>query len=1415
MSISKMRIITETLILSLFLIAQLPLAADENHVVPDDGSKNADDLSSLQLGNTPSTALILNSAGTTGFTNANSLARAFSGGASAVNSRTVPIGDEAERLLFAPAGGNGTLTNTGLVTNVQPPVAAGEIQVAWSGGTGSWTDPTQWSTDVVPNNNDSNTYLVTINSGQGDVVNLTTQNIYLDGITVGSQSTVNVNDQGLQLGTPISTAQMLNNTGTMNFTNAGSLTFDFSGGASAVNSGTISVGDEAAIYLSAPTGGNGTLTNTGLIALENNPHGSQIYLSGDAATFALSGGGTLTLSDNVANLVTGTFGTESLVSDNKISGAGTIANLTNLTNNGSITANGLNALVINLDYSVGGSNLTGSLTNNGSITVADGSPLVLKGTNANFSLLNDGTISLNGQKNSTQLIYDDGNNHHGLFLSGSGTLTLSDSELNLIEGANGDETLYNQAQHTIMGAGVITGFGGGVTNNGMIVASGSNPLSISVTDAVMRGNPGITNNGLIQVNDGATLSIVANQSAMIMNSGSITLNAAASTSSLTFSDQGAPATGLGNFLELTGGTLTLTDSPGNQIRGVLGTEGLQIDFGATLSGAGTIGNFGGYEGLTNLGTVVASGHNPLILDGTAAAAAGYSALSNFGVLQVADGGNFEFQSAQGMSIHNWSGFSVGGGSITLNAAASNSTLSFNSMGNLATFDFGGGPGAITMTDNPGNRIVGVSGNETLSIGSQQTISGSGTIGNFFQIFNAGMIVAQGTNPLVLSVSSVTAGGLVNNGRMEVGAGTLEIVQSWLAGVNVINNGLILLDGAKGPSTLAINDLGINRAFVQSGGNPAEPFNAFSLSGSGGFLLADTPGNRIVGVNGDEAFENYGVIGAAGTISNFGASVGNAGILNAYGSNPLIIDITAAASFGISGLVNSGQITVSSGSNFEIQSTVGGTVLTSGSGQIILGPVTTGNATLSFNDEGKARTFTLANSLAFGIPVPDVVMNFAGDRIVGVSGDETLINGANSAIFGQGVISNFKQFVNNGILETIAGPGVLEVQAPLGNWNGATGTLTGGAYFADIGTLQLDSLGSQAITNLTGATVQIQNGGILTGNGAANALSGLATLTKSELDLLKNSPLTIAPAGGTLALTTSALLTDGGLSISGGLSLNATSILEVLLATAGGISVNGNLSQDATSNIVIGNSASLSASDFLNSGSIVLNAASTATFKGLASNSGEVIVTAGAQLNVVKSPFRAFGTNVYTQTAGATKVLTGGVLNAATVDLEGGTLGGGGTINANVVLDGGTLAPGDPTTTHIDGDLAVNAAGQIVLDIDGAGAGLSDSLDIVGNLHLNGGTLDIVFENGFLPQNGDSWDLLTFTGTEDGMGFGHIAFENAGNEQLDAFFNGQGFELEAGPVQATPEPSTLPLLLSFLSVFTLYRMRPRLRKGARR
>jgi hypothetical protein len=1260
------------------------------------------------------------------------------------------------------------------------PLAGSEITSFWIGGIGDWTDPAQWSPAGVPNSGAS-TYLVTVNSGAVDVANIFTQNIYLDGITVGSQSTVHVNDQGLVLGSPASASALLTNAGTVNLTNAASLTLDYSAGAPATNSGTISVGDESAIYLTAPSAGGGTFTNTGSIALQANPHGSQIYLYGDGAIFTLNGGGNLTLSDNPANLITGSFGTETLVSNNRLSGAGTIAMLANFTNNGTVVANGTNSLVFNMD--TGAAGVTGTLINNGSIQAASGSSVILQGS-ADLGVTNNGTINLNAQgANASVLLYNDNNTGSVLHLSGTGGLSLSDNVNNIVAGVNADETLANELGHTISGAGTISNFKV-IDNGGTIAASGTNPLILSLNNGPTPHGD-LVNSGTLQVNDGSTL-VLRSSGALINNSGSITLNAANGMSTLLLDDGGLGGQFTISNAAAATGNIILTDNPGNRILGTGGTEGLVLGSGQQISGAGTIGNF---NILSNQGTITASGTNPLILSlsGTAASP---GELINSGAMRVNDGSVLQFHSS-GLTVDNE-------GLIALNAAGGTSTLSFNDSGTGALFSITNtatGGGSITLSDNPGNRIVGVNGTESLFLGSGQHLSGAGTIGNFSFIDNHGTITANGTNPLVIGLSNTANpfGNMENAGVINVSDGSAITINS---GAWINNVGSINLNAAAHTSTLAFDN--------------TQPILLGSATSAGQLVMSDNPGNRIVGVTGQETLINNSAhtIQGAGTIGNFGGGFVNNGVVLANGVNPLVIDISAATAHGNAGVTNGGVIEISNGSTLQVLSASGGTVLTAGTGEIFLAAAATGSSTLSFNDLGHSQTFTLAGNSG---GVDSVVMSIGGNRITGVNGDETLINGVNSTIVGQGVISNFAQFINNGTLQT--GGGILEVQAPLGNWNGATGTLTGGTYTAGGGLLKLDSLGSQTITNLTGANVTLQGAGVITGSATVNALGGLANVINSDIDLNAASPLAITPGGGTLTLTGSTLTPRGGsLAINGILSVNAASILETL--SGGSLSVNGTVSQDATSNIIVGNSTSLAADDFFNSGSIVLNAASTASFKGVVSNSGLVEVLASAQFSVLRSPFLAFGTNVYTQTAGNTKVLMGGVLNAATVDLDGGALGGGGTINANVVLNGGTLAPGDPTTTNITGDLTVNG-GDILLDIDGTGAGLSDSLYIAGNLHLNGGTLDIVFENGFLPQAGDTWDLLSFTGTEDGLGFGRIVFENAGNGQLGAFFNGQDFELETQGSETAPEPSTFLVLLTVLAGITLYRMCARPRNGTAR
>ena len=140
--------------------------------------------------------------------------------------------------------------------------------------------------------------------------------------------------------------------------------------------------------------------------------------------------------------------------------------------------------------------------------------------------------------------------------------------------------------------------------------------------------------------------------------------------------------------------------------------------------------------------------------------------------------------------------------------------------------------------------------------------------------------------------------------------------------------------------------------------------------------------------------------------------------------------------------------------------------------------------------------------------------------------------------------------------------------------------------------------------------------------------------------------------------------------------------------------------------------------------------------GDVANSGTVLVGPGDDLSVDGN---------YTQTAGSTQ-LNGGQLSATgLVDLEGGVLGGTGTVQANVLnnaeVDVGQ--PGSPGVLLIVGDYTQASGGVLVVEVGGPNVGTDfDQLAVTGQAALDG-TLTVNLINGFVPNSGDSFPVLTF------------------------------------------------------------------------
>ena len=362
----------------------------------------------------------------------------------------------------------------------------------------------------------------------------------------------------------------------------------------------------------------GTITNSGVIALNSAGNVTDLVINGDVT---LTGGGSVTLSNNPQNRIYGAVRTDRLTNvNNMIQGAGQIGvDFMALTNQGTVRANQSNPLIIDpsasgvinsgtLEASGGILRLqNGSFTNTSFIVARNASVVELSGaavsggtlatdstsvirnvgtstlsnlTNAgNFAannatttnlvgtITNTGTIVLNSAGNVTNLVING-----DVTLNGGGTLTLSNNSQNRIYGAVSTNRLTN-VSNTIQGAGQIGANFMALTNTGTIRANQSNPLIID-TSAVN----GFTTSGTVQVLAGSTL--MMNGDNFNQTAGVTSVNGTLRVDNATVIIQGGVLQGNGTIKGnvINAGTVSPGTSPGM----------LLIDGNYTQTAAGTL-----------------------------------------------------------------------------------------------------------------------------------------------------------------------------------------------------------------------------------------------------------------------------------------------------------------------------------------------------------------------------------------------------------------------------------------------------------------------------------------------------------------------------------------------------------------------------------------------------------------------------------------------------------------------------------------------------------------------------------------------------------------------------------------------------------------------------------------------------------
>ena len=457
------------------------------------------------------------------------------------------------------------------------------------------------------------------------------------------------------------------------------------------NNGQVAVQNGQTGYL------EGTITNNAVLQLNSSGTLTDLRINGD---ITLTGPGSLTMGNSDRNRILNgsSVGTLTNAAGHTIQGAGQLGvNLIGLDNQGLILANQSAGMVINLRDAVdvsrvntgilradggtltilstdlanasggaaglieavngskvvlSGSTITGgtlntasggiielqgatltNLTSNGQVAVQNGQTANLEGT-----IINNGDLQMNSTGSDTNLRING-----DVTLSGTGNLTMGNSDRNRIYNGTTVGTLTNAAGHTIQGAGQLGVNLIGLNNQGLILANQTTPLIINPRDDL-----GFTNSGTLRANAGSTLQVTDH---------------------------------LANYsgTTLTGGTYAVygtAGSPGN----------LQLPTGAIVTNAATILLDGvnsnlkqnnGTDALTSLATNSADG-SFTIRNGRNFTTAG--AFGNAGLVQVGDSSTFTISGAFTNTGADPGGLQLRGG--TINATSLDNSGEVNGFGTI-------------------------------------------------------------------------------------------------------------------------------------------------------------------------------------------------------------------------------------------------------------------------------------------------------------------------------------------------------------------------------------------------------------------------------------------------------------------------------------------------------------------------------------------------------------------------------------------------------------------------------------------------------------------------------------------------------------------------------------------------------------
>jgi filamentous hemagglutinin family protein len=793
---------------------------------------------------------------------------------------------------------------------------------------------------------------------------------------------------------------------------------------------------------------------------------------------------------------------------------------------------------------------------------------------------------------------------------------------------------------------------------------------------------------------------------------------------------------LGSF-KVSGAAFTLVDGAAISLNvgGVVNSSATEITGPQTISISGTIGNDNGSVilstgtggiALTGAGAILGGGHTVGLSTTGGGIAEATMARLVAATLQSTGGVTGPIDLAgSANAIAQINGFVVTGGDFTLTEQPGQ-TLSVDGSISAAGHAIAWGVDALTFSGSPSLvassiAIAPVTTGTTVTLGT-----GTGLVLSAadFTDMNAGRIdigsldggstVTAGAIAInaAISVAPTTALGLYSRGTIgESGAGALTTgdltgygaLGATLSGSNTIG---AIGSFSVGPGrTLDINDIVSNITLTSTGGG-----GTFIFTDPGGTVtLAGTLSGQSITI-GPAFLDVKGTLNAGAIALDAGSTLGTAGTILLESTSALLVG-SGSVELGVSpgtliavgaGVTQQAGGVISAGTLLSANGVSGGVDLAGSNTIASVGSfaVTSGDFVLA--DSGETGALTLASSLTadnvtlggtIGVP-GSIVLN--GGTIALNSGGSTIALGAGSG----GIKLAGTALVNAGSAGTVAlgaGAGGITQSASAAI---VAGTLLGNKAItgavALVGANTIATLGSLTVTGADFTLADAGETGLLSVTGpvsAANVTIGGGTLSPGTLAV----PGSIAATGSLLALSGG----TGGITLGG--SLHAAGTL-ALGAAGGGVTETGGINA--------GTLASLGTV----TGTVDLAGSNTIGAIGGFAVTGGDFVLADSGVATLAVPGRLTADNV---TLGATGIdVTGG-----TIALNGGTLlalnaGGGGIgLQGAALLDAGgatlSLATGNGVTQTGTGTIL---AGTLI-----SGSTVSGTVDLAGT-HNDIGTL---------------------------------------------------------------------------------------------